>query len=252
MRHDPERERLKAESYAIGKHPSMLRRNVFHDYHALQMYMLTLTTEERRSLFGHLAGDVTLPPEHLDAPHIILSELGKAVEAVMLSIPQFHPWVAVVKLQMMPDHLHLILYVSTYMQKPLGEVIRGAKIGCNKAYRSLAGISTFKDVGAEGGKAGFPPFYRGKRVCRYDQWAPEHPNREHGQLFSPGYNDRVLKDGEQAERWIAYLEDNPRRALVKHQYPEYFRVRRNVQVGELRFSAIGNVFLLQKPAKIQV
>ncbi|MGI6242310.1 MAG: hypothetical protein ACOYJK_02040 [Prevotella sp.] len=252
MRHDPEKDRLKAEGYAIGKHPSMLRRSVYHDYSGRQMYMVTLTTERRRPLFGHLAGDVTLPTGHPHAPHIVLSELGKAVEAVMLSIPRFHPRVSVIKLQMMPDHLHLILFVSTSMQKPLGEVIRGAKLGCNKAYRTLAGISSFKDAGAEGVKADFPPFYRRKHASRYDQWDPEHPNRERGQLFSPGYHDGILKDNTQLERWIAYLDDNPRRALVKRQHPDYFRVRRNVQVAGLTFSAIGNIFLLQWPVKIQV
>lgn len=237
MRKDPEKERQKAALHATHKHASMLRRCVSHDYSAPGMYLLTLTTEGRRPLFGHLEGDTALPPGHPGAPRTVLSELGRAVEAVMLAIPTYHPEVAVTKLQMMPDHLHLVLHVGTLLPKTLGEVVRGAKIGCNKAYRAMTEA----------------PSYRGATpLPRYDQWDPEHPNRPHGQLFAPGYNDRLLKDEGQLHRWLAYLYDNPRRAIVKREHPEYFRVQRNVMVAGLSLSAIGNLFLLHAPAKTQV
>jgi hypothetical protein len=73
-----------------------------------------------------------------------------------------------------------------------------------------------------------------------------------GLLWSKGYNDRILYNYYQLDRWKAYLRDNPRRLLVKHQHPEFFRVQRNLQYAELSFSAIGNRFLLDYPVKLQV
>lgn len=42
-----------------------------------------------------------------------------------------------VALQMMPDHLHAILFVKERMEKPLGKVLLGVKQACNKAFREL-------------------------------------------------------------------------------------------------------------------
>jgi hypothetical protein len=73
-----------------------------------------------------------------------------------------------------------------------------------------------------------------------------------GLLWSKGYNDRILYNYYQLDRWKAYLRDNPRRLLVKHQHPEFFRVQRNLEYSGLSFSAIGNRFLLDYPVKLQV
>ncbi len=48
-----------------------------------------------------------------------------------------HPEVEVLALQMMPDHLHGILFVKEKMGKPLGIALRGFKQSCNKHYREL-------------------------------------------------------------------------------------------------------------------
>ena len=42
-----------------------------------------------------------------------------------------------VALQMMPDHLHAILFVKEQMEKPLGKVLLGVKQACNQAFRKL-------------------------------------------------------------------------------------------------------------------
>ncbi|MBM6992812.1 MAG: transposase [Prevotella sp.] len=235
MKNDPSRPRPVPPPFAKACHPSMLRRCPSHDYSSRQIYLVTLTTERRHPLFGHLEGDVDLPFLDPRSPHIVLSLLGEAVEQVFRGIPSYYPQVSVIQLQMMPDHLHVILFVKEQMDKTLGDVIRGAKIACNKEYRRL----------------GFAPLPLSS-APRADQWDPEHPNRSHSDLFAPGYNDRLLHDGGQLQTWVNYLTDNPRRALVKHQHPDYFRVRQHVEYAGYEFSAIGNLFLLDRPVKLQV
>ena len=73
----------------------------------------------------------------MEAPHIQLSPLGEAVAKIWQTIGSHHREVKVVALQMMPDHLHAILFVKERMEKPLGKVLLGVKQACNKAFREL-------------------------------------------------------------------------------------------------------------------
>ena len=101
------------------------------------MYMITMVTEGRRPLFGEVAGRSEATEPSPDAPHIVLTRLGEAVAQAWHDISTYHPEVEVVALQMMPDHLHGILFVKEKMEKPLGKVLLGFKQGCNKAFREL-------------------------------------------------------------------------------------------------------------------
>ena len=226
------------QTFAGEKKASMLRRCVGHDYAGRQMYMLTLVTEKRRPLFGTVVGRSDGQKGSPEEPRILLSELGKRVEQEWFSISHYHPEINVVALQMMPDHLHSIVFVREAMSQPLGMVIRGFKQSCNKHYRAL--ILGVPYVAFSTQQTQHPP----KQNRRGE-------DRTHGMLFARGYNDKLLwRDGQLAV-WRNYLKDNPRRLLMKREHPDYFRVQRNVKVGTQTFSALGNLFLLQRP-KLQV
>lgn len=127
-------DRAKYESqkaFAGEKKPSMQRRCVDNDYTARRMYMITMTTEGRKPLFGKVVGRSEAVEPSAEAPHIELSPLGKAIADIWQTIGSHHPEVKVVALQMMPDHLHAILFVQTRMEKPLGKVLLGVKQALN-------------------------------------------------------------------------------------------------------------------------
>lgn len=71
-------------------------------------------------------------------------------------------------------------------------------------------------------------------------------------LFERGYNDRLLFDGEQLERWKHYLDDNPRRLAVKRLHPDLFVVRRGMRIAGRDCQIVGNQFLLDIPDKVAV
>ena len=219
----------KQKAYAGEKKPSMRRRCVDNDYTARRMYMITMVTEGRRPLFGQVMGRSEAVEPSPEAPHIELSPLGAAVAEIWQSISSHHPEVKVVALQMMPDHLHAILFVKERMEKPLGKVLLGVKQACNKAFREVMPVE-FVTV------------------------AQQHAqrSRENGLLFAKGFNDQILLRDGQLERWLTYLKDNPRRLLMKRENPDLFRVQKGLAFAGLSFSAIGNRFLLEKPLKIQV
>ena len=125
------------KAFAGDKIPSMQRRCVDNDYTERRMYMITMVTEGRKALFGEVTGRSEATEPSPDAPHIVLTRLGEAVAQAWHDISTYHPEVEVVALQMMPDHLHGILFVKEKMEKPLGKVLLGFKQGCNKAFREL-------------------------------------------------------------------------------------------------------------------
>ena len=150
---------------------------------------------------------------------------------------------------MMPDHLHGILFVKRQMQKPLGKVILGFKQGCNKAFRQL--VPSAPSVPSTPSVALVPSVAVLQQPTGLTT-PSQHADRNHCLLFAPGYNDKLLLRQGQLQRWLHYLQDNPRRLLMKREHPDLFRVQRGLTVGTQQFSAIGNRFLLDRPLKIQV
>ena len=60
---------------------------------------------------------------------------------------------------------------------------------------------------------------------------------------------RTLAHKGQLGTMIQYIHDNPRRAMLKQQHPDLFTLRRDTRVGELCFTSLGNLFLLDYPEK---
>ena len=60
---------------------------------------------------------------------------------------------------------------------------------------------------------------------------------------------RTLAHKGQLDTMIQYIHDNPRRAMLKQQNPDLFTLRRDTRVGELCFTSLGNLFLLDYPEK---
>ncbi len=234
------------KAFAGEKKPSMLRRCVGHDYTGRQIYMITMVTEGRRPLFGRVVGKSEAPVGSPDAPHIELSQLGQRVADEWWAASMHHPEIEVIALQMMPDHLHGILFVREKMEKPLGMALRGFKQSCNRHYRELVlGQTPVSSVALTTQQTGQQQTEQPKKDRRGE-------DREHGLLFARGYNDKLLLRPGQLEKWLHYLDDNPRRLLMKREHPDLFRVQRNVVAAGMTFSAIGNRFLLDRPVKLQV
>lgn len=123
------------KDFAGEKQPSMKRRSDVNDYHGRHIYLVTLAVEGRRPLLGQVVGNPLAAEGSADAPRIELSALGGAVFDCWQQIPKRHPEVEILALQIMPDHLHGILWIKEEMQQHLGHIIGGFKTGCNKAYR---------------------------------------------------------------------------------------------------------------------
>ena len=227
--------------------PSMTRRRIGHDYESRQMYLITMTVEGRRPLLGEVVGNPNASEDSPDAPRIELNALGKEVERLWHAIPIYYPEVKVIALQLMPDHLHGILFVTSRTNYHLGRVINGFKIASNRAYRAALGAQGSPPASSSVSQSSSPS--PSQRQCRC---GANNPAPKQGLLWSKGYTDGILDRKGQLETWKNYLRDNPKRLLIKRLFPDYFRVQRHVKVGTYECSAIGNRFLLSKPLRLQV
>lgn len=152
----------------------MTRRMKCYDYKTRSIYMLTITLADRsHPLLGTLrwkqkeetnvgkadettankakeadassvgetkatAKEGTSLPSPLDREAVVdLTPLGKRVRDCWEQIPAHYPDVRTIILQIMPEHLHGVLFVTQDQEAHLGQMVKGFKIGCSKAWWAL-------------------------------------------------------------------------------------------------------------------
>ena len=243
------------KEHAGEKKASMKRRDDHHDYTERRMYMITLEVEGRRPVFGRLVGNAFAPKGSKDEPRIELTALGQAVQSEWMGIHEYYPQIEVMTVQMMPDHMHGILFVREQLPVHLGQVISGFKAGCRKAEKALMAAAgphpTEKTAKAMEGA----PQATGKRALSSQQETAlplqsargplQAPTQAYRPLFAKGYNDLILRSYDELPAWQNYLHDNPRRLLMKRARPKWLRPFFGLQIGQHCFSGIGNRELLK-------
>ena len=78
-----------------------------------------MAVEGRRPLLGCVTGQTEAGQVMVQ---MNLSALGRFVNGAVERIPQFYPQVRILGKQVMPDHLHFILYVQEELPVPLGKL----------------------------------------------------------------------------------------------------------------------------------
>ena len=77
-------------------------------------------------------------------------------------------------------------------------------------------------------------------------------SRQQHPLFDDNYDDTICLDDRHREAMIAYVHDNPRRALLRRRLPDFMRLCLHVRIGGHSYGAFGNLFLLRWANKVQV
>lgn len=184
----------------------------YWNYKGRGIYMITMNIEGRKPLLGTLQ-------EGVDGAWVEYSLLGKIVsEQIELA---FKPYaqIRICAKQLMPEHLHFVVWIKEDIPVTLGEIIRKMKIGCTHAW-----------LDAMGGRI--------NTTCTNAI-----------SLFEAGFHDRVLLHAGQLHSMIDYVHDNPRRAVIKRANPDLFKLRQAVKVAGFECTTLGNRFLLEDPMK---
>lgn len=213
-------------------------RKTWKDYKSSGIYLITIVTHERKRVFGELNNNIS-------APGVVLTDLGQSVEQAWLQTFEKQTTrgrqIRSLGYQVMPDHFHGILQVERPMDITIGTIIRDFKAVCTKEYRAL-----------------YPPIL----ADEIDRDFLTHSSRkqretyyaEHGiePLFDDNYDDTICYRKGQLENIINYVQDNPRRAIMRALHPDLFQRRQHITIGDNDYAAYGNIFLLKRPWKEQV
>lgn len=191
----------------------MLERAEWHDYHSVCMYMVTLSKNENISVFSHISD--SSPDEKMQAS-VVLTDIGRLIDSQFPVWLAEFPMVRILNRCIMPDHIHLLLYVTERTDRHLSHIIKVFKWNCNRAL-----------------------------AARLE--ATEAIN-----IFSDGYNDKIVTRKGQKDNFYNYISDNPRRYLARLLFPEYFNRLRTFEIKGLKLSLYGNIFLLNHPCKTNV
>lgn len=250
------------------------RRAEWQDYGGSGLYMVTLCIEGRQALFGRLEGNIRAQRDTADFPHIVLSDLGRiVVEEELPKMHQFYPEIEVWKAAVMPDHLHLLLYVSKPLPKGkrLGDVIRSFKGGCSRAWWAQASAARETALKSAGTAAPAPaPLPAAAAVPAAAAPAAPAPAAapaaaaavpvlsstvvgfKQPSLFESGFHDRIIKRPGMLDNIKRYMADNPLRALMRRQLPRLMERRLHLRIGTRDYAAFGALFLLKRAEKEQV
>lgn len=218
--------------------PSMLRRCKGWDYKRRGIYMLTLVVRSRQPLLGTLAGKV-------EDAYIELSDLGQAVNTEVERIPTHFPQIRVLGKQVMPDHLHMLLFVQEPIKVHLSTIINGFKIGTNRAYWNAFSERTRTEHQQETEE-------KEKAEKQLHEMSCARSFRERDKLpgfWEDGYHDRILFHEGQLNALIRYIHDNPRRLAIRRAKPELFRIHQQTQIGNIACTTLGNMFLAEYPLR---
>ena len=198
-----EKRKKDIEEFAGEKQPSMKRRSDINDYHGRHIYLVTLAVEGRRPLLGQVVGNPLAAEGSADAPRIELSAMGGAVFDCWQQIPKRHPEVEILALQIMPDHLHGILWIKEETQQHLGHIIGGFKTGCNKAYRfftaALPQSTPSKEHNHSQGQGGSGQWQTGggEKASSSGQWQPGSGENAGGSgQWQPGGGEKASGSGQ--------------------------------------------------------
>ena len=239
-------------------------RNPGHDYYGIGTYLITLVVSGREPLFGRLGSNAI-------HPEVQLSPLGEAVQQAWKQTPEKQVEhgnrVAVHACVCMPDHFHGVIEVLEPMQWSLGDIMQAFKATCTSQWQKSQGLldSTNRPISLDLNNPKVPAWLREKARNHYNEGSLIRSlskkqrqeyyalvGRVQRPLFDDNYDDTVCLDERHREAMIAYVHDNPRRAILRRSLPDVMQRCLHVRIGDHSYGTFGNLFLLRWANKVQV
>lgn len=179
-------------------------RSYTHDYHSRCIYHITLKKATGAPRFGELCGE-------LPNAGIARSQLGSIIEKHLRQLPQIDPAIRLLQYCIMPDHVHLLVFITTPTSLHLGNYIGKLKVLIYQDYRSLTGTG--------------------------------HT------IFDNDFYDCILHPGRSLDTIYRYIRDNPRRLAIRRARPDFFRSMDALRIAATLTGPTGTSSCLSIPLK---
>lgn len=193
------------------------------------IYHLTFNVRDRDPLLGTICGTET------DA-RVELTPIGFAISADLSKIEERYPGVKLCAKQLMPEHLHVVLWVQSADAPSIRQIAHGFRLGVTKMVRE-ANVARSQYMNGNGSADVAHPRYINGNGTEKDGLLLDRP-------FI-----RTLSHKGQLRAMIDYVHSNPYRRLVKSKNPELFTLHHCTEKGGLAFRSMGNHWLLDWPMR---
>lgn len=208
------------------------RRAKWWDYKKPCFYLITILKQKWVPKFAEI------PSMYLPRPKdMVRSESGRVIDAMIQNFNRHYKDIAITAYVIMPDHIHMTVHVKAPIPEPLGVYMNKFKASCSREYASRLS----NRAATEQAPAGSQP-------------APSSPtpNTELRSIFTDGFNDRILLQPGQLQRWNWYIHDNPRRLQMLRAHPDLFSHRHRLTIDGIEYAVLGNINLLRNPDRCTV
>ena len=201
------------------------------------IYHITLVVPSRDPLFGELV----IPDNDPKQAYVERTELGNRITEEALRINHYYPEIRIIQHCLMPDHLHVIYYVTQPMNKSIKSVIRGLWQGVKKIGRAYTENNNTPFIRSELNSEKTD----GEKMPTSNS---DETNRAYAfPLFTEVPFIRPLSRRGQLQTMIHYVQLNPQRLATKRLMPGHFHVQHDVEIAGRKYDTIGNIKLLQSP-----
>ncbi len=168
-------------------HPDYYLRAIWHDYTSRCFYLITFNKSDKAPNFSRISG-------YYENKQLFVSnnlnDVGSFIRNEILNLPNHFPHVEICNYCVMPDHVHIVLFVKEQTDIHLGKIVRKLKSSCSMAFKAA------------------------------------YPNSEIAinnlSLFHNGFNDKIVTKNGQLSAFKRYVRDNPRRFYIKANHGDFF------------------------------
>lgn len=228
-------------------------------WRGIGVYHVTLTVPTREPLFGTLV----IPDNDPTHAWIERTPLGNAVVDELFVMCRHYPTIRILQFCLMPDHLHFIIHVTRVMDTSIRSVIRGYWQGVKKHDRAyslyVAGELNSRKAGEfnspamdkEGWNARTMDNGHGNSQAMNEEGRKAGTGSEgEGGYPNPIFTERPfirpLSRRGQLNTMMRYVRMNPQRLATKRLKPGFFRVQRDIVIGDQKYDGVGNVAILME------
>lgn len=223
------------------------------------VYHVTLTVPSREPLFGRLV----IPDGVPSKARIERTALGNAVVDELYVMCRHYPAIRILQFSLMPDHLHAVIHVTQVMDTSIRSVVRGYWQGVKKLGRAYTlavsaelnsapthegnAATTHEGNAATTGEGKVAATHEGNAATTHEGNVATAGEGTQGYPF-PIFTERPfirpLSRRGQLNTMIRYVQMNPQRLATKRLKPGYFRVQKDIEIGDRKYDGVGNVAIL--------
>ena len=167
------------------------------DYSSNMAYFITICCRDRKQILSKIVGG-----DACDAPRVVLSRYGRIVDHYMRQMDQQYDNIFIDHSVIMPNHIHLILIVSSADSSEYSNDVRVGYFGTSQASSPTVPHAR-KELS--------PSVYRQHEIVpKFVSLLKRFINREIGyNIWQRGYYDHIIRNEDDYRNTWLYISNNP-------------------------------------------